>query len=104
MIVVAASIIAIGVVASAFLLRGLDAPRPSTERPMDALLRERMRDAVIATLKTGEAFHGLLFDVDDRTLILREARVLEPNNTSSRIPVDGELVLARAEVAYMQRP
>lgn len=95
MIVVAAVILAVGLVCAAAVAR----PR---RRP-DSLLAERLRDMVIITLKAGGAFRGLLFDMDDRTLVLREAVVLDDGNTATRVPVDGELLLARADVHYMQR-
>lgn len=96
-----AAIIAVGVIAAAVVLR--PAPATPIDAPIDGLLRDRLRVAVIATLKTGAAFHGVLFDVDDRTLILREAQAI-PTDGTARIPVDGELVLARGDVEYLQRP
>ena len=69
----------------------------------DRLLRRRLRQTVIANLKTGTAFHGVLFEVDARTMVLRNAQAHHPGD-ETMIPVDGELVIARADVEFLQRP
>lgn len=69
----------------------------------DRLLRARMRDTVVATLKTGATFRGVLFEMDGRTVVLRNAEALGAD-PGKYIPVDGELLLARADVEFLQRP
>jgi small nuclear ribonucleoprotein (snRNP)-like protein len=69
------------------------------------LIREHLRKRVIVTLKTGEAFGGVLFSADSEALVLREAVLLEVNGTDRAAqPVDGELLVLRADVAYLQFP
>lgn len=69
----------------------------------DRLLRRRMRETVVATMKTGAAFRGVLFEADGRSLVLRNAEALRPGD-ESLIPVDGEVLLARSDVEFLQRP
>lgn len=68
--------------------------------PADTLIREHLLDRYIVTLLSGESFSGLLAQVDDRTVVLRDVTVMSANNAT----VDGELVLRRDTVAYIQRP
>lgn len=74
-------------------------PRPT---PVDELLAERLLERFVVTMSDGQAFGGLLRSVDARTLVLREAELLS-GSQAVNVPVDGELVLARDRVAYMQR-
>lgn len=67
----------------------------------DRLVKSHLRTRFLVTLKTGEAFEGLLYEVDDRTLVLADAYAVDP---TARQQVDGHLFIARADVAYMQVP
>ncbi len=71
----------------------------------DRIIRGHVRKTVVVTLKTGEGFHGVLFDADRDALVLRNTVQVEVNG-SDRIhkAVDGELVVLRADVSYMQYP
>jgi small nuclear ribonucleoprotein (snRNP)-like protein len=69
----------------------------------DRLVRHRMREKVIVTMKSGEAFMGVLTDADGRSFVLRDAKALT-DSSARPVPVDGELVLDRAQIDYMQRP
>lgn len=68
----------------------------------DRLVRERLRDDVVVTMKNGEAFRGVLYAADRRSFVLRDAKVL--NDTARVVAVDGELILARDQMDYFQRP
>lgn len=68
----------------------------------DRLVRRRIRDRVIVTLKSGAAFNGVLHEVDRRTFVLRNAKAL--SGSDDAVPVDGELLVHRADVDYLQRP
>ena len=68
----------------------------------DRLLKSRLREVFIVTMDDGSAWRGLLYAVDDRTLALREAERLTPDAPGT--PVDGELLLPRDQLAYLQRP
>ena len=70
----------------------------------DRLLRRRARQVVVVTLKSGLAFRGVLFDVDGRSFVLRNALALEQGEGRTHIPVDGEVVMSRSDVEFWQRP
>jgi hypothetical protein len=67
----------------------------------DRLVREHLRERFVATLRGGEAFEGLLLEVDDLTYRFADAFAVDDK---SRVRVDGELFLPRQEVIYLQRP
>ena len=68
----------------------------------DRLLRRRLREPVIANMKTGIAFRGVLFEADGRSLVLRNAEAIRPGD-ETLTPVDGEVFLPRADVEFLQR-
>jgi hypothetical protein len=65
-------------------------------------LRGRYRSTVIVTLKTGMAFRGVLFDADAGTLVLRSAQAIADG--AAPLTVDGEVLVDRSEVDFLQRP
>lgn len=69
----------------------------------DRLVKRRVRDVVVVTLKNGSAFRGVLHDADGRSFVLRDAEVVG-DSTGRPVPVDGELVVARDLVEYFQKP
>lgn len=68
------------------------------------LLSDRRRRQVLVTLKTGEAFSGVLFAVDREVIVLREAVAVAYGSRSENIAVDGEALILRSDIAYMQLP
>jgi small nuclear ribonucleoprotein (snRNP)-like protein len=70
----------------------------------ERLLRSRMRTTVIANLKSGMSFRGVLFEVDNRSLVLRNTEALGRSGDGVHIPVDGEVVIARSDVEFIQKP
>lgn len=70
--------------------------------PADRLLTEHLLDRYLVTIAAGETFSGLLSAVDGRTVVLTEVRVLTKDGSSAA--VDGEVVLRRDSISYMQRP
>lgn len=68
------------------------------------LIAQRCRRKVLVTLKTGEAFSGVLYAADRDALVLRDAVALAYGPRSENVPVEGEAVILRADVAYMQLP
>lgn len=73
-------------------------------RLTSVLLTQRRRKRVLVTMKTQEAFLGVLFAVDRDALVLREVEALAVGATAKNVPVEGELLLLRADVAYIQLP
>ncbi|WP_460406564.1 hypothetical protein [Actinophytocola sediminis] len=71
-------------------------------RSRDRLIRQALRERFVITLHSGEAVEGLLWAVDDHTVILADAASLSP--LGQRTPIDGWVYLPRTGVAYLQRP
>lgn len=68
----------------------------------DRVISDLLRARFLVTLKTGETFNGLLSDSDARSLVLVDATSLAADREP--LPVDGCLIVARDDVAYIQRP
>jgi hypothetical protein len=77
--------------------------RPPT---LEDLLAEKLRATFIVTLLDGSTFHGLLTRADERFVVLTDAFTVltGPGGGTQETPVDGELLLPRAQVSYLQRP
>lgn len=70
---------------------------------MKRIIREHLRRKVIVTLKTGEGFGGVLFSADSEAIVLRDVVLLDATATDrSHSPVDGELLVLRPDLAYIQ--
>lgn len=68
------------------------------------VITSRLRERVIVTTKTGEAFAGILYSHDDKALVLRETQALGAGERSTDLPLDGELIVLLPDVAYIQKP
>lgn len=68
------------------------------------VLTSRLRDRVIVTTKTGDSFSGILYSHDDKALVLRETQALGAGERRTDLPIDGELIVLMADVAYIQKP
>jgi hypothetical protein len=66
------------------------------------ILGDRVRSQVLLTLKTGDAFEGVLWDADRDAVVLRNAEQVDVVRSTSPRVVDGELVVLAADVAFMQ--
>lgn len=71
-------------------------------RDRDRLVREALRDRFVVTLVSGDTVEGVLFDADERTVILADAYAID--DQGQRTQLDGWVYLPRAHVAYLQRP
>ena len=85
-----ALVVATAVLCSALIFAYSNRPRT---------LERRARRKVVVTTKSGTSFQGVLHDSDARSLVLCTA-TLVPDGT----PIDGELVLERADVEMIQFP
>lgn len=72
-------------------------------RSVDVLVRRQMRRQVVIELRGGETFRGLLVAVDARSVLLRSVEVLGSPQAETQV-VDGELLIPRADIKFMQRP
>lgn len=91
-------VVALAAVVVYFVLTARRTPPP----PRDTLLSERLRERFIVTVEGGRTFDGLLCSVDDRTVILIDCSAISKDERP--FPVDGEVVLRRDSIAYMQKP
>jgi small nuclear ribonucleoprotein (snRNP)-like protein len=71
---------------------------------VNRVIKTRLRDKVLVTTKDGAAFAGVLFEADDKALVLRNAQALGAADDKSNVPLDGEVLILLADVAYIQKP
>lgn len=71
---------------------------------MNRVIKTRLRDKVLVTTKDGAAFAGVLFEADDKALVLRQAEALGAADDKSNVPLDGEVLILLADVAFIQKP
>lgn len=72
-------------------------------RRPSGVLRARERRQTVVTLKGGGTFEGVLYEYDGEALILRNAVAVGEVNAPES-PVDGELLVLWADVAFLQLP
>lgn len=68
------------------------------------VLSSRFRERVVVTTKENASFAGILFSADCHALVLRQAEAVGAGENRTNLPLDGELILLLADVAYIQRP
>lgn len=71
-------------------------------RDTGSVLSRRERKQWVVTLKSGEAFRGVLTDHDTGCLVLSSAE--HYSDPLTPIPVDGEVVVLLSDIKYAQRP
>lgn len=64
------------------------------------VLTARAHRPVVVSLLSGATFKGVLVDSDQQALVLKSVEALG----SEVVPVDGELVVLRSHVDYLQLP
>lgn len=70
---------------------------------MRAYGRVALRRTVIVNLVDGSAFQGVLLREVGPLLTLANASLLEPGQTDP-VPLDGEIIIERANVRFVQAP
>lgn len=68
------------------------------------VLSSRFRDRVIVTTKSGDSFDGILYSADKSAVVLRNCAAVGVGENKTDLPLDGELILMLADVAFIQRP
>lgn len=58
----------------------------------------------MVTLKSGDSFDGVLYSADTSALVLRQAAAVGAGENKTDLPLDGELLVLLADVAFIQRP
>ena len=71
---------------------------------MSRVLRSRLREKVLITTKDGASFAGVLYASDNKAIVLRAAEALGAASDQSDVPLDGEVIVLLADVAFIQRP
>lgn len=71
---------------------------------MRRVIRSRRRRRVVATLRDGQTFSGVLVDHDSEALVLAEATASAAGPGGRDVPADGQVVLYVEQVAYLQFP
>lgn len=67
------------------------------------VLSSRLRERVVVTTKRNEVFTGILFSTDSTALVLRHAEAVGEGEKRTDLPLDGELIVLLADVAFIQR-
>lgn len=67
----------------------------------DRILRSRVCRRAIVTLKTADAFEGTVVEVDRQAIVLNGATYHSPEPQVAGTPVDREVVVLLADVAYL---
>lgn len=67
----------------------------------DRILQRLVRTRFLVTTHSGATWDGVLMEVDDRSLVLRDVKVI--GRDGAETPADGEVLVPRGDVAYMQR-
>lgn len=60
-----------------------------------------LREAIV-NLKNGSAFRGVIWQRKAGYLVLRNAQMLKPRGEA--VPVDGEVLVAEADIEFIQLP
>lgn len=68
------------------------------------VLSSRFRERVLVTTKDGASFDGILYSADKTALVLRGASAVGQGENKTNLPLDGEIILLLADVAWLQRP
>lgn len=71
---------------------------------MRYILRRRHLKRIIVTLKSGNAFAGVLWQHDRDALVLLHGVALKAGPNKEDVAADGETILFRSEIDYVQRP
>ena len=101
-LLVAVLVLVAAVVGGSVLLLRRDTYIPPPAESRDSLMVERCHERFLVTTLAGRTFNGLLAEVDDRTLVLLDCSVLKDDGAA--VVVDGQVLLRRDAVAYMQKP
>lgn len=67
------------------------------------VLSSRLREQVVVTTKNDDVFTGILFSIDSKALVLRNAQAVGQGENRTDLPLDGELIVLLPDVAFIQR-
>lgn len=69
-----------------------------------SLVKRLLRQRLVVTLKTGEAFDGVLYEADRQAWVLCNVTLLHGAPKGDHLPVDGEVLILTSDIAYTQKP
>lgn len=67
-------------------------------------VRDRVCHRVVVTCKSGDSFEGVLFEADAGAIVLRDSSAVGAGENRTNLPLDGEILILMADVAFIQRP
>lgn len=76
---------------------------PARQRLFPSILRRRHHSQVVVTMRDAQTFRGVLAGADSEVVVLRNAEALT-SATATGVFLDGEVILPRSQIAYLQRP
>lgn len=100
-LVLTALLVCLTALGLALLLR----PRPQPAVAPDvvpSVLDERLLDYVVVTLKSGTTFGGVLYVEDAGAVVLAKAENIKADGT--KVTADGEIIVCRGDIDFIQRP
>lgn len=68
----------------------------------ERIMRRQVRRRVLVTLKDGQAFSGVLWVADRRLVVLKDAAMVVDGGQP--VPIDGEVLLHREDISFVQMP
>ena len=71
----------------------------------DRVLKSLIKEKFLVSMVDGTAIEGLLIDADDKIIHLANCEQVVVNDSSTnRFKVDGQVLIPRTNVLYMQKP
>jgi small nuclear ribonucleoprotein (snRNP)-like protein len=102
-VVLTALLVCLTSIELAWLLRPRPQPVVAHEpERVASVLDERLLEYVVVTLKSGTTFGGVLYVEDAGAVVLAKAEHIKRDGT--KVPADGEIVVLRGDVDFIQRP
>jgi small nuclear ribonucleoprotein (snRNP)-like protein len=101
-VVTVIAVVGVTVAVDALLARA-KAVRSLPPTPEPTALEARYRSSVLVSCKDGATFSGVLYSSDGQALVLRNSQAVGLGDNSTNLPLDGELIVLLADVAYLQK-
>ena len=71
----------------------------------DRVLKSLIKEKFLVSMVDGTAIEGLLIDADDKIIHLANCeQVVVKDSSTNRFKVDGQVLIPRTNILYMQKP
>lgn len=70
-------------------------------RRPDRVLRQHLRSRFLITTLSGQSWDGVVLDLDESSLVLVDVESVDTDG--QRSTAAGQIIIRRADIAYMQR-